>query len=123
MTNTNQKSYYSCFDIAKLCQQNESVVKDWIQAGKLSSIQIPGGHRRVSRVVLEKFLNDEKMTKPATWTNQEEESYRILVVEDDPDLLQIVGDLLRNELNVEVRTEDHGFSAGLLIASWHPDFQ
>ena len=47
--------------------------------------------------------------------------FRILVVEDDTDLCEIITEFLKDELNVDVRMESNGYSAALQIGSWHPD--
>lgn len=120
MTAAGKKEIYSPYDIASICQTGVENVLNWIQDGKIIYFQIPGGHCRVAHDSLERFLEDNRMLKPESW-NGSVEKFRVLVVEDDRDLLEIIGELLKNEMRLEVRTEDNGFNAGLQIASWHPD--
>ena len=47
--------------------------------------------------------------------------FRILIVEDEVDLLEIIGDVLKEQPDFEVRTETNGYDAVLTIASWRPD--
>lgn len=47
--------------------------------------------------------------------------FRVLIVEDEVDLLEIIGDVLREQDDFEVRTETNGYDAILTIASWKPD--
>ncbi len=113
-----KKEVYSPYDIAKLCDADLREVLRWLADGRLQSFEIAGRHRRVSHRELEKFFIENRI--PAD-SDGSEAKYRVLVIEDDADLLEIVGELLRDEPRVEVRIEDNGFNAGLQIASWHPD--
>ncbi|MCM8776590.1 MAG: response regulator [Candidatus Omnitrophica bacterium] len=115
-----KKEVYSPYDISKICQVALSDVLQWIEQARLSFFVVPGGHKRIRHCHLEKFLTENHYPVPQNW-NETFEKFRVLVVEDDQDLLEIVAELLHEESRLEVRTEDHGFSAGLQIASWHPD--
>ncbi|MBI3317065.1 MAG: response regulator [Candidatus Omnitrophica bacterium] len=120
MTLFRKKEFYSPRDIALFCSVEPSVVEGWLDAKRLSFVVLPGFHRRVPHAVLEKFMVSQGFEKPACWLG-EFSKFRVLVVEDDQDLLEIMGDFLVDELRLEVKRETNGFSAGLQIASWQPD--
>lgn len=120
MTNTTRKGVYSPYDISRLCQESVETVYNWIYRKEIPSFQVPGGHLRIQHDDLEKFVQERHYSvffdhdKPF-------EKYRVLAVEDDQDLLDIVAQLLHEDPRLEIRTEDRGFSAGLQVISWHPD--
>ena len=115
-----RKDVYSPYDMAEVCGVDFEAVRDWFAHKRLPFFEIPGGHYRVTHADFEKFLEGTKLPKPEGWEG-EGTKYRVLVVEDDQDLLEIMGDFLVDELRLEVRKENNGFSAGLLISSWRPD--
>lgn len=120
MPSAQKKESYSPYDISKLCSAAPEVIFQWIERQKIPHFKVPGGHPRVAHEDLKKFFAQEGIAGPPGWED-DAAKYKILVVEDDPDLLEIVGELLKDEPRADVRLEDDGFSAGLHIAGWHPD--
>ena len=58
-------------------------------------------------------------SEPILASNQK---FRILIIEDEEDLLDIISDFLKDELrSAEVRKESNGFNAALQISAWSPD--
>jgi len=50
------KVYFTTNEIAKICKVTRQTVINWIRAGKLDAQSTPGGHRRVIREDLVKFI-------------------------------------------------------------------
>ncbi len=110
---------YTTYQIGKFCQVNIRTVIRWIETGKLKAYSTPGGHRRVKWSDLINFLVENRMPIPK---EIEEAKYRkILVVDDDPDFLELVKKILGDIPEVQVRTTTSGFDAGVIIADWNPD--
>ena len=120
MENAASKAVYNPREIGQICGVTTTDAIRWLQAGKLPSFQVPGGHWRVSHDALITFLEREKIKAPEGWLERQE-PFRVLIVEDDPDLLEIFTELLHDEPRIEVRAESNGFTAGLQIAGWRPD--
>ncbi|HTL47679.1 MAG TPA: response regulator [Verrucomicrobiae bacterium] len=114
------KEVYSPADIALLCKKDVAEVRSWMEQGLLRCFQVTGGHLRVTHESLSDFMEAGKIEKPGEW-NAAPQKLRVLVVEDDPDLLEIISELLKEEPRIEVRAENNGFTAGLQIAGWYPD--
>lgn len=55
-----QNVHFSTTEISELFGVNVSTVKRWIDRGLLESSVTPGGHRRVTRSQLEKFIRNNK---------------------------------------------------------------
>lgn len=115
-----KKEVYSLHDVGKICRVEPGQMQAWFQDSKLPFFEIPGGHKRIKHADFENFLKNSGLSLPEHW-NGTFDKFKVLVVEDDPDLLEIIVELLNEEPRVEVHAEDRGFSAGLHVASWHPD--
>lgn len=120
MKNCRIMEVYSPAEVCALCNTDMATVQGWIEREELDYFRIPGGHYRVRHRALDAFLSKKRLPKPENWQNPPEK-FRVLVVEDDNDLLEIVTELLKDEPKLEVKAECNGFNAGLQIAGWYPD--
>ena len=114
------KDVYGPAEISKICMRPLSEVQGWLQKSRLGSFTLPGGHVRVMHETLREFMAQNRVAEPDAW-KFEKQKPKVLLVEDDPDLLEIITELLKEENWLDVRSENNGFTAGLQIAGWHPD--
>jgi DNA-binding response OmpR family regulator len=78
---------------------------------------VPGSKfRRIPRADLIKFMRDNEI--PTTLL--EAGPKRILVVDDDQQIIDMFKDLLGKDQSIEVRTAGTGYEAGLLTESFRP---
>jgi len=110
---------YTTYQIGKFCQVNIRTVIRWIETGKLKAYSTPGGHRRVKWSDLINFLTQNRMPIPKELEQARQK--KILVVDDDPDFVEIVTKVLQKIPDVELKTTASGFDAGVLVAEWLPD--
>lgn len=120
MESLRSKHIYSPRDAAPICALDQDAFETHLKSGKIQSFQIPGGHIRMTRADLISFMEAQGILVPPGMKDAPQ-PFRVLIVEDDPDLLEIFTELLHDEPHVEVRAENNGFTAGLQIAGWHPD--
>lgn len=120
MTENLNKPVLSPRDISLICGIPQEQVGGWMESGKLKSFMLPGGHARVLRTALIEYLQAENHGVPACFGGPDD-LFHVLMVEDDHDLIEIIAELLKDEPRISVRTAENGFTAGLQIASWHPD--
>lgn len=59
-----KKSVFTTGEVANLIHIHQTTVIDWVDKGILSSYKTPGGHRRISREALFKFLDHHNMPVP-----------------------------------------------------------
>lgn len=112
------KDTYSTHDVAKICCVTPTTVIRWIEDGLIPAFKTVGGHRRVRREDLEKVCRDRNIPfNVPTGT----EVGRILVVDDEPVVLELVRDVLK-ELShkFEVEVAKDAFDAGRLVVSFRP---
>jgi excisionase family DNA binding protein len=113
MTAKTNPPSYTTGDVARICQVTKRTVIQWIDSGKLQGYRIPGSrHRRVSAASLQAFLRAHRIPNYASAFR-----YRILVVDDDLDLQELLKDALRDRYDVETA------STALEAASRLPVFQ
>lgn len=104
-------------------------VQLWVEGGVLPAWKTAGGHRRISRAAVEKLIaernsalhGDGHAAQP-TPAESDERRMRILVVEDDPDLLKLFCMVIEGwDVPVELSTATNGFEALLRIGDQCPD--
>jgi excisionase family DNA binding protein len=101
-------------EAAKLLGVSLRTVQQWVEQGALRAYRTVGGHRRVSRASVQEMLRERKSSL--------ESSTRLLVVEDDPDLLKLYGMTFGQwNLPLEVRTANDGVRALLEIGDFKPE--
>jgi excisionase family DNA binding protein len=112
------KDTYSTHDVAKICCVTPTTVIRWIEDGLIPAFKTVGGHRRVRREDLERVCKERGIPfNVPTGT----EVGRILVVDDEPVVLDLVSDVVRElsrEFEVEVARD--AFDAGRLVATFRP---
>ena len=104
---------------ARLLGVSLPTVVNWIEAGRLSAHRTPGGHRRISREELIRFSRAFSYPLPPEFT-QQSGPVRVLVVESDRDLGEMVRDYLHMKEQYEVRITVGLFEAGYLLGSFQP---
>ena len=87
---------YTTGEIARLCQVTKRTVIQWIDGGKLKGYRIPGSrHRRVSAESLREFTKHHGIPSYEGPVRR-----RVLVVDDDRDLVELLHDALRDRYDV-----------------------
>jgi excisionase family DNA binding protein len=91
-------------------------VQQWVEQGALRAYRTVGGHRRVLRSSVEEMLLGRQEAVS-------DRTYRVLVVEDDPELLTMYRLALESwGLPLEVITANDGIRALVEIGKFRPDF-
>ena len=102
-------------DIARMCGVTRRTVIEWIDSGKLEGYRIPGSrHRRVSVESLRDFQSRHKLPR-----NSELPRRRLLIIDDDRDLLEFLTDALRDEFDIDVASS--ALEAASRLSVFRPD--
>ena len=98
MTETPRQPSYTTGEVARLCQVTKPTVIKWIDGGTLPGYTIPGSkHRRVTANALQAFMKANRIPDYAGVVRP-----RILIVDDDLDLLELLKDALHDRYDVDV---------------------
>ncbi len=91
------RASYTTGDVARICQVTKRTVIKWVDSGKLQGYTIPGSkHRRISEAALKSFLRNHQIPDYARVVRP-----RVLVVDDDVDLQELLKDALRDQYDVD----------------------
>jgi excisionase family DNA binding protein len=116
-----EKPVFTTFEAAKLCHVSPLSIINWVNAGRLPAFRTPGGHRRIRREDLVRFMRDSGIPLPAE-LKEGSGRRRVLVVDDEPNIREVLSEHLSTRANpYEVLTAADGFEAGRLVATFRPD--
>lgn len=115
-----RKQSLSTGDLARFCQVTPATIVNWIRAGKLDVYTTPGGQYRMERSKFVGFLESNSFPIPDEL--QSDRQRRILIIEDDADVLDMLKDIVSNlQGSYEVATEDNGFDGLIRVGDFKPD--
>jgi excisionase family DNA binding protein len=115
------KAVFTTFETAKLCHVSPLSIINWVNAGRLQAFRTPGGHRRIRREDLVRFMRESGMPLPEELREGSGRS-RVLVVDDEVSIREVLAEHLTSRPKpYEVMTAADGFEAGRLVATFKPD--
>jgi excisionase family DNA binding protein len=112
-----EKRFLTTGEIAAYCTVSHLTVTNWIRAGKLSASRTPGGHNRIRREDLLRFLIEHNFPVPEELVK---EGKQILVVDDERPLAEIMAYALQED-GYQVSLAFDGYEAGVKMATLQPD--
>ena len=105
---------------AKYCNVSTETIIGWLETGGLSALKTEGGHRRIKKDDLDKFLRGKGIPLPVDAKPQVRR--KILVVDDDRIIVEtIVQALEEDEYGYDLISAADGFEAGLQVSHFKPD--
>ncbi|MDH3626238.1 MAG: response regulator [Acidobacteriota bacterium] len=116
-----QKAVFTTFETAKLCHVSPLSIINWVNAGRLPAFRTPGGHRRIRREDLIRFMRENGIPLPEELREGSGKS-KVLVVDDEASIREVLAEhLTTRTTSYEVLTAADGFEAGRLVATFRPD--
>jgi excisionase family DNA binding protein len=113
------KQSFSTSEVAAYCHVTPDTIRKWAEAGRIQVFKTPGGHRRIRRDDLIRFLNDNEIP---IHNDLNEGGVRILVAESEGTAATVIRRFLdRSRTPFEVDSATDAFDAGRKLASRHPD--
>ena len=116
------RRFFTTSEVAKYCAVTNDGVLKWIKSGKLRAFSTPGGHYRISAEDFREFLGKFDIPIDETFFRGNQRQRTVLVVDDEPNIRDIVRRLLK-ELEPELRVEEaaDGYEASIKIGNLTPD--
>lgn len=113
------KQSFSTSEVAKYCHVTADTIRKWAEAGKIRVFKTPGGHRRIRRDELLRFLRDNAIP---VHQELDASSAKVLIVDDEKAVISVVRRFLeRVDRPFQVEVAMDGFEAGQLVASFRPN--
>ena len=111
------KDVFSTGEAAKICKVSQQTIIRCFDSGKLKGFYVPGSRfRRVPREALIQFMKEHNIPSDNLDTGKK----RVLVVDDEPEIVDLMTDILERDGRFEVRTATSGYDAGLLTQEFRP---
>ncbi|QDT00079.1 response regulator [Adhaeretor mobilis] len=112
------KTVFTTGEAAKICKVSQQTIIRCFDSGQLKGFRVPGSRfRRIPREQLYSFMRDNGIPTDALDSGKR----KILVVDDDEDLVELIVDAIERDGRFEVRSVNNGFGAGMQIKEFTPD--
>lgn len=112
------KQVFTTGEAAEVCQVSQQTIIRCFDAGRLHGFRVPGSRfRRIPREELVRFMKANDIpTESLTGSRK-----RVLVVDDDPGIVELFVEVLEKDKRLELRTAANGYDAGMISAVFRPD--
>lgn len=112
------KTVFTTGEAAKICKVSQQTIIRCFDNGSLKGFRVPGSRfRRIPREQLLAFMRDNQIPTDAL----ESGNRKVLVVDDDEELVELLVDVFEKDGRFEVRMANNGFDAGMLVKEFKPD--
>ena len=116
-TGLHGKQVFTTGEAAELCKVSQQTIIRCFDSGRLHGFRVPGSRfRRIPRDELIRFMRENGI--PAD--RFERGKRRILVVDDDPGIIEMFVEMLGRDGRFEVKTAMTGYDAGMLTEQFKP---
>ena len=113
-----EKDVLTTGEVAKICNVAPRTVSKWFDSGQLRGYRIPGSKdRRIPMSALIRFMKSHGIPFDGLHAG----GTRILIADNDEEIADTVGRLLKEHTDYEVCTCTSGFQAGLLCERFKPN--
>ncbi|QDS86223.1 Alkaline phosphatase synthesis transcriptional regulatory protein PhoP [Rosistilla oblonga] len=112
------KTVFTTGEAAKICKVSQQTIIRCFDNGTLKGFRVPGSRfRRIPRDLLYSFMKDNGIPTDALESGKK----KILVVDDDVDLVELIVEGLERDGRFDLRTANNGFDAGMQVKEFRPD--
>ena len=113
-----RKAVYTTGEVAEICHLSQQTIIRCFDSGQVQGFRVPGSKfRRIPRAELIKFMKDNGIPMDGI----QDDKIRVLVVDDDPEIVELFVDVLDANGHFEVATAQTGYDAGVMTQQFHPD--
>jgi len=112
------KDLYTTGEAADVCKVSQQTIIRCFDSGRVEGFKVPGSRfRRIPRQSLIKFMKDNNIPLD----NLDAGKRRILIVDDDAEILELLTDVLSRDGRFETKTASSGYEAGIQTQQFRPD--
>ena len=111
------KQVFTTGEAAEICKVSQQTIIRCFDSGRLNGFRVPGSKfRRIPRVELLRFMRTNESPTDVLESTRK----RILVVDDDEQIVEMFVDVLGRDDRFEIKTAKTGYDAGMLTESFKP---
>ncbi|MHC4415138.1 MAG: response regulator [Planctomycetota bacterium] len=111
------KQVFTTGEAAEVCKVSQQTIIRCFDSGRLQGFRVPGSRfRRIPRVELLRFMRANDIPTDVLESTRK----RVLVVDDDEQIVELFLDVLGRDDRFEVQTAQTGYDAGLLTEQFKP---
>ncbi len=119
VSNLLDKQVFTTGEAAEVCKVSQQTIIRCFDAGRLGGFRVPGSRfRRIPREELIRFMRDNDIPLETITGSRKR---RILVVDDDAQIVELFVDVLSRDDRFEVKTAMTGYDAGIITEQFKPD--
>ena len=112
------KAVFTTGEAAEVCKVSQQTIIRCFDSGRLRGFRVPGSRfRRIPRDALIAFMKENGIPPDSLESGKR----KILVVDDDPEIVELFVDVLERDGRFEVKTASTGYDAGILTQEFVPD--
>jgi excisionase family DNA binding protein len=112
------KELYTTGEVAEICNLSQQTIIRCFDSGRLRGFRIPGSKfRKIPKESLLKFMKDNNIPM----LNLQSGKKRLLIVDDDAEIVEMMTDILNRDGRFEVKTASTGYDAGIMTQKFRPD--
>jgi len=117
-TAVRRKAVYTTGEAADICKVSQQTIIRCFDSGQLRGFRVPGSKfRRIPHDALVRFMTDNGIPLDGL----EDGKIRVLVVDDEPQIIEMFVDALKADGRFDVATAETGYDAGVLTQQFQPD--
>jgi len=111
------KKVFTTGEAAKVCKVSQQTIIRCFDSGRLNGFRVPGSRfRRIPRDELIRFMRENDIPLESIGSDRK----RILIVDDEPEILALITDLLETDGRFEVSKASTGYDAGIETERFKP---
>lgn len=116
-TRWSDKQVFTTGEAAEICKVSQQTIIRCFDSGRLHGFRVPGSRfRRIPRAELIRFMRENSIPTDILEPGRK----RILVVDDEPEIVSLFTDVLGDDDRFEIECAQNGYDAGLLTESFRP---
>jgi len=112
------KDLFTTGEAAEICKVSQQTIIRCFDAGRLEGFRVPGSRfRRIPRKNLVRFMQDNNIPLDTIESGKR----KILIVDDDSEIVELLEDVLERDGRFEVKTASSGYEAGMTTEKFRPE--
>lgn len=112
------KELFTTGEAAEVCRVSQQTIIRCFDSGRLEGFRVPGSRfRRIPRENLVRFMKENSIP----FESLESGRKKVLVVDDDAEIVELLTDVFGRDGRFEVRTASSGYEAGIQTEQFRPD--